>query len=915
MPFSIRPRIRRAFRLALRRRDLTEAEVDEELAYHIELRVAQLISRGLTRDEAQAEARRRFGGSWDDAVRQLRDAGDLREERRHMRERFEALWSDVTYATRRLTRQPGFSLIVVLTFALGIGANATIFGVVDRLLLRPPPHVVRPAEVMQVGILLRGGERRSGRLNYPFAELLRADTAAFAGVIVSPGTRTSTLNPGPSAEPITTSIVNGGFFKALGTGSVLGRVFTENDDLESAPPVAVLSHAYWQRRFNGDRSIIGQTLRIGPGQFTVVGVAPPEFSGIDSRKIDAWIPLTSSGPLGVIGGSWRTDWSRFWLFAYVRLRPGVSEAAAAERIRTMYANANNSRNTANGPRERRPTNLALLSILPSEQLRDNPEARVSRLLVPVAALVLIIACANVANLLLARGAERRREIAVRLALGVSRARLIRLLVAETVILATVGGLVALLAARWGVQALNLTLLEDFAIGESTVGGRVVAVTAALVIFTTLVAGLVPALRASKPNVADSLKAGGREGSVNRSTMRTGLLLVQSAFSVILVVGAGLFVQSLRKAATIELGYEPDRIVSASLGFDAFADLKSDVERRARFEAIRERLAQIPGVAEATVSFTHPLLAFRPGLSVRLRGGDTLSREGREMSSYNIITANYFRTLGISLLDGRSITAADIATEARVAVVSQQTARQYWPNERAVGQCMYLESDSACTTIVGVAADTRGQVSEPASERIGPDARLMVYVAANAIWHSDVNVLLVRSRGDDASQLIAPIRRAIQTSAPNLPFADVQTFGELLSPQIRLWKVGATLFALFGGLALVVAAVGLYSAISYSVTQRRHEFGVRMALGAQVADVVRLVIGQGLRPITFGIVAGIGMAAFASRFVADFLFKTSPRSPAIYATVVVFMVLVALVASMIPARRASRVDPAVALRGD
>jgi predicted permease len=915
VPFWIRPRTRRAFQLALRRRYLTEAEVDEELAYHIELRVDQLVARGLTRDEAQAEARRRFGNSWDDAVRRLYDAGNRREEKRHMREQFEAAWTDVTYAIRRLTRQPGFSLIVVLTFALGIGANATIFGVVDRLLLRPPPHVVRPAEVMQVGILLRGGERRSGRLNYPFAELLRADTAAFRDVIVSPGTRTSTLNPGPSAEPIATSVVNGGFFKALGTGSALGRVFTENDDRESATPVVVLSHAFWQRRFNGDRSVIGQALRIGPGQFTVVGVAPPEFSGVDSRKIDAWIPLASSGPLGAIGGTWRTDWPRFWLFVYVRVRPGITEAAAAERVRTMYTNANKSWNAANGMRDRGPTNLVLLSILPSEQLKDNPEARVARLLVAVAALVLLIACANVANLLLARGAERRREIAVRLALGVSRARLVRLLVAETVVLATVGGLVALLAARWGVQALNLTLLEDFAIGESTVDWRVVAVTVGLVIFTTLLAGLVPALRAIKPNVTESLKAGGREGSVSRSTLRTGLLAIQSGLSVILIVGAGLFVESLRKAAAIELGYEPDRVVAASLGFNALADLESDAERRARFEAIRERLAHIPGVAEATVAFTHPLMGFRPGLRVRLRAGDTLSGPGREMSNYNIITANYFRTLGIAVLDGRSITAEDVATNARVAVVSQQTARRYWPNERAVGQCVFLESDSTCTTIVGVAADAREQVSEPVRERIGPESRLMVYVPANSSWQSDVNVLLVRSHAADASRLIAPIRRAIQTSAPNLPFPDVQTFGELLSPQIRLWKIGATLFTLFGGLALLVAAVGLYSAISYSVAQRRHEFGVRMALGAQVADVVRLVIGQGLKPITFGIAAGIVTAVLASRFVADFLFQTSPRSPAVYAVVIAFMIVVALVASLVPARRASRVDPAVALRGD
>jgi hypothetical protein len=261
-----------------------------------------------------------------------------------------------------------------------------------------------------------------------------------------------------------------------------------------------------------------------------------------------------------------------------------------------------------------------------------------------------------------------------------------------------------------------------------------------------------------------------------------------------------------------------------------------------------------------------------------------------------------------LLDGRAISADDIATGARVAVVSRHLARRYWPNQRAVGQCVFLGSDSTCTTIVGVAADAREQVTFP-------EPRMMLYVPASPRWDADMNVLLIRSRGDDAGRLFAPIRRAIQTSAPNHPFVHVRTFGELLAPQIRPWRVGATLFALFGGLAVVVAAVGLYSVISYSVTQRRHEFGVRMALGAQVADVVRLVVGQGLRPIAVGVAAGLVVALFAGRFVADLLFQTSPKNPVVLTAVVAFMMLVALLASFVPARRASHVNPSVALRGD
>jgi predicted permease len=915
MAFDIRPRIRRAFQLALRRRDLVDAEVDAELQAHVGLRVSQLMARGLTRDQAEAEARRRFGASWDVAVHNVKRAGQRRQSRLSLRERLDGVRSDLRYAGRTLLRQPGFACVVVLTFALGIGANATIFGVVYRLLLRPPPHVMRPADVKQVGLLIdvRGRERFSGRFSYPFFALLRADTAAFTDVMLSTGSATSTLNPGPTAEPITTSLVSGGFFKSLGTNPALGRLFIAEDDIESASPVAVLSHAFWQRRFAGDRSVIGQTLRIGPGQFTVVGIAPPGFTGVEPRRIDVWIPVATAGALRLIGKTWRTDWPSFWLFVYARVRPGMTDATASERVRAMYTNAHESWKLASGITQRdEPVKAALQSILPSDQLKDNPEAKVSRLLVAVAALVLLIACANVANLLLARGAERRREIAVRLALGVSRGRLIRLLVAETIILAGTGGIVALLVARWGVQALYLTLLEDFAMGESAVDWRVVGVTVVLVIFTTSVAGLAPALRASRPNVTDSLKAGGRGGSASRAGMRTSLLAVQAGLSVILIVGASLFVQSLRQAASIELGYEPDRVIAASLGLEALMGLPSlgatKAERQARFEAMRERVAQVPGVAEATVSSTHPLLQLRFGLDVRLRLGDSLGGYGSERPAYNIVTANYLQTLGIPLLDGRAISAADIASDARVAVVSRQLARRYWPSERAVGQCVFLGSDSTCTTIVGVAADAREQVN-------APEPRLMMYVPMSARWDTDMNVLLVRSRSDDASRLVAPIRRAIQTSAPDLPYAEVHTFGDLLAPQIRPWKIGATLFTLFGSLAVIVAAVGLYSAISYSVAQRRHEFGVRVALGAQVRDVVGLVIGQGLRSVVFGVAAGIIVALLAGRFVVDLLFQTSPRSPSVYGAVVAFMMVVSLVASFIPARRASRVDPAVALRGD
>jgi putative ABC transport system permease protein len=910
---DVRPTIRRAFRIAVRRRDLVEAEVDAELQSHVELRIAQLMTRGLTREQAEAEARRRFGVSWAEAVRRLHDAGNQREARLDMRERLDAVWSDVTYAVRTALRQPAFSVVVVLTFALGIGANATIFGVIDQLLLRPPPHVAQPQELFQLGrtVVFDGREQVVGRFAYPVSVVMRSDSSTFDAVAVSTGQSKSTLNPGARAEQIYTTLVSAGFFDVLGTRPSLGRFFQPEDDSEAATPSVVLSHGFWQRRFGGDRSILGQTLRIGPRQFTVIGVAPPEFRGVGSKRIDAWIPIAAAGEMRLIADDWKTNWSGGWVLIHARLRAGVTRAGAEQRIATSYANANAAWRAATGRRaDSQRVRFVLQSILPAEQLADNAEAKVARLLAGVVGLVLLIACANVANLLLARGAERQREIAVRMALGVSRARLLRLLVSETVVLAVAGGVLALMVTQWSVRILHATLLEDFAWTDSAFEPRVIAVTLGLVALTTTLAGIVPALKASNPDVTQSLKAGGREGGVDRSRMRAALLVMQAALSVVLIVGTGLFVQSLRKIAAVQLGYQPTRAIAATMGMEALMGLASlgakPADRSALFARMRDRIAAIPGVEAATLSSTHPLHGWGFGMAVQIRGRDSVPSSPAGGPYYNAVGAEFFSTLGIRLSEGRAITSQDVATNARVAVLSEAMARAYWPNETAVGRCVILGSDSGCTTVVGVAVDALEQLkTEP--------KRFLIYVPAGDRWDSGANVIIARVR--DPAQLVEPIRRAIQTTSADLPYAEVQSFDELLAPQVRPWKAGATLFATFGLLAVVIATLGLYSAISYSVTRRAHEFGVRMALGAQARDVVSLVVSQGLRPIVAGVGFGVITALIAGRLIASILFDTSPRDPIVYLVVTAIMVTVAIAASAFPARRASRVDPATALRGD
>jgi len=910
MRFDIRPRIRRVFRLALRRPDLSEREIEEELRAHLALRAARLVDQGLTPTEAERQALRRLGSSWEDAVARLHEAGHDRDDRLRTRERADAAWNDVRYALRALARQPAFALVVVFTFALGIGANATMFGVIDRLLLRPPPHVRAPAELLEVGRTTTqpGIQRMLSGLQYPLYTRLRADTAAFREVAASSFITALTLGAGAGAEQVFGVFANSDYFRVLGTDPALGRFFGSQEDGDvPSSDVVVLSHGFWQRRFAGDPSILGKTLSVGPRSLTVVGVASESFSGVDPRRVDMWIPINQAAVYHVALDGFPTHWGSIWVRIHVRLTSGLSASEAAARATTLYDVGFSE--WAGGGRGKGGfdvDHLVLRSVLPAEQLADSPEAGFARLLLAVSAVVLVIACANVASLLLARGTERRREIAVRLALGVSRWRLFRMLVAETIALAVCGGVIAILVARWGIALLQRTLLSDFAWTESALDVRVLAVTLGLVLTTIVLAGVAPALRASRPDVVDALKAGGREGGVALSRVRSALMIAQAALSVVLVVGAGLFVQSLEAAASVRLGYETSRVLSATMDVESYG--YSIPARVALYGDMRDRAMRVPGVVDAAISSTHPLLGWGFGMRVSIPGRDTVPRSPMGGPYYNAVGAGYFSTLGLGVVEGRPLTAEDVAAEARVAVLSEAMARAYWPGERAVDRCLLLRGDSECTTVVGVAAD--------AKEGLQPtDPRFLVYVPLGPRWNAGANTLLVRSRDADAARLVEPLRRAMQGVAPNLPYADVQSLGDLLAPEIRPWRTGATLFSLFGALALLIAAGGLYSAISYSVTQRRHEFGVRMALGAQIADVVRLVMDQGVRAALTGLALGSLIALAAGRFVETLLFQTSPRSPSAFAVAATLIVIVAIAATFIPAWRASRVDPVTALRGE
>jgi len=905
MGFDIRPRIRRAFRLALRRRDLTDEEIDEELRFHVDMRVAQLVARGLAPREAVAEARSRFGRSWDDAVQRLHEAGQLREERLTMHERLDAWWNDLRYATRTLVRQRGFALVVIATFALGIGANVTVFGVIDRLLLAPPPGIESPDELGYITISVVGSNQPAhSTLHYPLVAALRSDSAIFTRVAAATEAWKYTFGRGADAEEIRASLVSGSYFPMLRARAAVGRLLTEDDDRDTNSGAVVLSYGFWQRRFGGDRGIIGKPLHIGSRYFTVVGVAERGFTGVDPRRVDAWIPVENAGELRGLGRNWKTSWGSYWIHVIARVRRGVPAELANAHANAIYQTGR----AAADPRERdtEEVRIDVRSILPAEQLKNNPETRIAKLLVAVTIIVLLIGCANIANLLLARGLERRREIAVRLALGVSRLRLIRLLVAESLLLAAAGGTVAIAVAAVGVRVLRQTLLADFEWTDSVVDPRLLLVTFALVAFAALIAGLLPAVSASRPDVTEALKAGGRMGGVRRSRVSTVLIIAQASLSVVLLVGAGLFVASVRRIASLRLGYDADRVVSVSadlhaVGYDPGRAL-------ATYRAIRQRLTIIPGVASVSLSSYHPLFISLGGMQVRVPGRDSLPQASTGGPYFNAISGDYFATLGSRIVEGRPITDRDVDTDARVAVLSEPMARAYWPGESAVGRCVLVGDDSTCTTIVGVAAHGRERLS-------GDERRFLIYLPATARWGAPYFVLLARSRGGSPEALVGPVRRAAQGVSLDLPYVDVQPLTSLMASQLRPWRLGAQLFTLFGGIAAIIAALGLYSAISYSVTRRRHELGVRRALGAQIADVVRLVLVPGARATLIGIAVGLLAALAPARFVSDFLFETSPRDPVVLGAVAVLMLMVACAAAFIPAWRASRVDPVTALRAD
>src|SRR5687768_16333233 len=904
-------RARRFFRLAVHRPALTEQDVDAEIAFHLEARVAQLIARGMSPDAARAEAQRRFGDV-EIARHTLTSSATRRDTRMQFREMLGNVSQDLRYAARGMRKNPGFTAAVVLTLALGTGANATMFGVVDRLLLQPPAHLRSPDEVHRVYLTANGdnfgmsiGTNQSYRRYQDLTSHARTASHIAAYYETEP-----VFGLGEAAREERTGLVSASFWPLFGVQPVLGRFFTPAEDqLPQGTAVAVLGYGYWQSQFGGSRDVLGRPIRIGRSDYTIIGVTPPGFSGIDLRSVAAFIPITAGGAdifaeMGV-GDRWRQSYRVGWLQTLVRRKPGVSvEAAAADFTNAYRLSLETQRPTEPPGQVPGPDSLRaraeLASIIADRGPRRSQEATVAVWLVGVSALVLLMACANVANLLVARAIRRRREIAVRLAVGVSRGRLLAQLLAESTLLAIVGGAVGILVAQWGGGLLRGLLLPDVEWTGAAMDARVIVVTVSLALAAGLITGLAPMRQLSRADVVSDLRTGGRGVSLRGSRMRRGLLVLQGAVSVVLLIGAGLFVRSFHNVRSLDLGFQPEHVMVAEM---SARGTPIDSARRIEImEQLRQHALRVADVQHAAHTLTIPFsLEWNQYLVVP--GMDTASL--RDLFYINPVGPGFFDTMGTPLLRGRQITDADRAGDQPVAVLSQSAVRRIWGAEDPLGKCVKLQMDGPCFTIVGVAGDIRAAFDE------GPGRH--VYLSMAQMPANDSR-LFVRT-GSEAATQIESVRRALQEIAPGFAYVRTRTLDGIVAPEMRSWRLGATMFTIFGVLALVVAAIGLYSVVAYDVSQRIPELGVRVALGASTAKVLRLVVAEGVRVVAVGLAVGVTAALLLAGRVSPLLYEVSAKDPVTYGGVVAVLLVVAIVASLKPALRAARVDPNLALRSD
>lgn len=903
MPY-VRPGIRRLFDLMLRRREMSSRDVGTEVSLHLELRVEQLVRRGLTEDDARREAERRFG-SIERALPALEEFAHRRDRQMTFRDWLDSVAQDVRYALRGLRREPAFTAFAVITLALGIGANAAMYGVVDRLLLRGPDHVVDSDQLYRFTVtvpLSSGGEGTWAYTGYVMYQNLKPVTA-FQGVAAY-ATRSMNFGRGREATSIPGGAATANFFSLLGVRPLLGRFFTPDEDDPGAPArVAVLGELLWRNQFGGDRSIVGRTVTLNQNEYTVIGVAPRGFTGVELARIDVWTPMSDYSRNVV--DNWPRSWNAQWLMVVARLKDGVSSATATSEATRAHLAAYDGPPTKDMAKAR----IGVAPIRFTESGKEPTESSVARWLLGVTMVVLLIACSNVANLLLARAIRRRSEVGVRLALGASRRRLARLFVTESLVLATLGGLASLLVATTIAAFVRKSLLTNIEWTTSPVNSRVLLAAFVVTLLVGLLVGCAPAIHAARGSLHLAIQRG-------RSRIGVGAwpTVLQATMTACLLIGAGLFVRSLHRARTVPLGFESERVLVSSISFVSLGPDVTPAQRttararnRATLRRALERLQEHPGVEQASIAVGSPFgNAF--GVDLFVPGYDSVPNLPGGGPYISAVTADYFRAVGTRLVRGRTFNATEGDGTEPVVIVNETMARTLWPQQDALSRCLKIGADTApCAQVVGIVEDARRyELKEPLA--------MQYYIPFGQERGFGGSVLMIRPRATPAAFKETAIRIINETDA-TIDRALAWPIRERIDPLLRPWKLGATVFTLGGVLALLVAVLGLYSVMSYSVAQRTHEMGIRIALGARTQSIVGMIVRQGVIMAGVGVAAGIMIAYFAGRRVQGLLFDTSPNDVPVIAVAATVLLLSALLASFWPALRAGRVDPMRALKSD
>jgi predicted permease len=880
---------------ALLRRADSERELDEELHYHLERQIEQNVAGGMSTDEARRAALRDFGGL-QQAKESCRDARGI--------SLFENLWQDLRYGLRLMHKAPGFTAVVVATFALGIAANAVMFSVINGVLLKPLPY---PQPEQLVTLHQSKPNFETGAIPYPNFRDLQKENGTFSAMAVSRGSG-FTLNGVGEPERVSAQLVSADFFSMLGIKPLLGRTFVPSEDEHGAAPVALISADLWQRKLGSSPDVLGKGINLDDRSYTIVGIIPTDFNLRVNifRQSDVYVPI----------GQWDNPALQnravaLGLHGIGRLKPGVTiEQAQADLDRVMrnLAAAYPATNKNNGAK-----------LIPLKERMVGNVRPILWMLLGAVGFVLLIACVNVSNLLLARSTVRTREFAIRAALGAGRWRLLRQSLTESILLATVGCALGLLIAEWGTRAaLNVLPTTLPRAEEIGLDGRVLLFTVAISLLTGVLSGLAPALKTSYWRLSETLKEGGRGMSSGRSRAQGIFVAVEIALALILLIGAGLMIRSINALWNVDPGFRSDNVLTFNLILPTSMQSASPAVVRNTLRELTDALNSVPGVQAASFSDgAFPMLGEDDLFFWLADQPKPASQSQMNMTLVSRVEPGYLTAMGISLKRGRFFDLQDDERSQPVAVIDETFARKYFPNQDPIGRRIRFDDNQQPRQIIGVVGHVK-QWGLDMDDKQSLQAQL--YLPFRAFSDEELTggagVVRVAARAEELTPpLFDSIRRAVRSRNSQTVISGPQTMNEVIANSLAARRSSMTLLNVFAGVALLLASVGLYGVISYLVGQRTHEFGIRLALGAQPQDVFRLVLSQGLKMALGGVALGLVAAFVLTRLMVKMLYGVSATDPATFTVIAVLLMAVALLASLVPALRATKVDPMLTLRSE